>query len=557
MGDRTILTQRQDSLLTMFRQVSRTDLWMLLFPLVLAAIAGTRAASANSSSGASTLGVDDLGTVPALTRPALVDVNGATAAIWQPADKSVTLLYREIDSSVDTHALLPYPDIEPEAWAAVPAGPDSFHLVWREHGGGLYNALIDLQGQTLRGPIRLSLLVNARFEMLPLSGGQALILAWEPGDPTVTGAVIDSTGRPRITGSRAFASLQMFTAGIDSSQNLHAVWIVSGAGGAAELYYSDSSLDSFFDASLPVPAPLTSIDLSETDTITSLDLGTDASYGYVLVGITSVDRPDAERILLTSFPLSDPTASSTSALTLSSDLVAWSNADAAPFVPAAEDRAALLRWPRFARGPAEQLHAVMAIRTAQGWRPAVVAFDAGHVVAAGIAAEDAVDGGPITAAIDGDSDPVLVWTSLQNTEPHLLAATADFHDASPDLSATILAGMAGLPLAALWLALPTMMLIVASKFPNAALWIASALYAALKLLFPSGLFQRGPALLLALDATSISVPVVTVLLIALIAAVAYRTGARFSLPLWAGWLIYGATDALLTWLVFGANTTSH
>ncbi|HML20022.1 MAG TPA: hypothetical protein PKD09_00135 [Aggregatilinea sp.] len=451
--------------------------------------------------------------------------------------------------------MLPYPDIEPEAWAAVPAGPDSFHLVWREHGGGLYNALIDLQGQTLRGPIRLSLPVNARFEMLPLSGGQGLILAWEPGDPTVTGAVIDSTGRPRITGSRAFASLQMFTAGIDSSQNLHAVWIVLGAGGTAELYYSDSSLDSFFDASLPVPAPLTSIDLSEMDTITSLDLGTDASYGYVLVGITSADRPDAERVLLLNLPLSDPSAAVTSTLALPSDLAAWN--DAALFVPAAEDRAALLRWPRFAQGQSAQLRAVVAIRTVQGWQPVLVAFDAGHVVAAGIAAEDAVDGGPITAAIDGDSDPVLVWTSLQNTEPHLLAAAADFHDASPDLSATILAGMAGLPLAALWLALPTMMLIVASKFPNAALWIASALYAALKLLFPSGLFQCGPALLLALDATSISVPVVTVLLIALIAASAYRLSVRFSLPLWARWIVYGAADALLTWLAFGANTTPH
>ncbi|WP_119073068.1 hypothetical protein [Aggregatilinea lenta] len=522
---------------------------------LVALIAAARVAS--HPDAAQAFRTRDLGASTPYTVPAFVETDNALGLVWQPqlAGGSPPLVYSPMDGDARDRALLPYPGIAPDAWQAVSAGDSAYHLIWREENGTLRSALVDTQGQTLRGPIALSFPASARFRALALPGGEALILAWEPGGSRLAAVRIDAAGRPRPFGARTFGPEQIVAAQIDADGMLHVVWVAPPSNDAAALNVASGSPNDFAaEAALPV-RQIGTLAVSVTDTVTSLDLGFDSTDAYILTGITTAEHPDVQQIWLTSFPIADPAAATTSMLVLPESLPAWNPADP-PALSADSNQPAAQRWAGFASGAQGTLHAALAVRTQSGWQAAIVGFRAGKITAAGLLDAPAVDGGPITAAVDGEGAPWLAWTTLQGVEPHLiLAGYGDDADPAPDAVSALLAGIAGLPFALLWLVAPVFVLISPSAHPQAALWLASALYSAAKLLIPPALLAHGPWL--ADSATSPLAAAVTLALIALIAAVIYRVAQRARLSPWAQWLAYGATDAVLTWLAFGINTVSR
>ncbi len=536
---------------------------MVIIPALVVLGAAARISTGGGAHNAG-LPVRNVGASAAYARPVLLSLDSGPIVVWQPSNGVAPLVVSDLATGTPPHALLTYPGLSLEAWNALSAGAGTFHVVWRSQEGTIYSALVDAHGQTLRGPIGLTLPTNAQFQVVAMPGREALVLALAPDESRLTAVLIDAEGRPRPAGSRAASGLQTFTAQLDTKQTLHLIWIAPDSSGTAVLNYVAMDLDSFMADEPAPPQRLASIELATTDTVTSLDFGLDLAYGYVMVGITTAGRPDAERVLVASFPLSDPTASTISSLALPHNLPAWDSAAPPAFDPATTDPATL-RWPRFATRQAGQqapIVAAVAEQTPAGWRPVLLSFDAGRIAAAGTVTAAAVDGSPIAILLDQGGAPWLAWTQLHGIESRLMVAgnALAAPDSAPDLSTTFLAGLAGIPLAVLWLVLPTFLVTTTPNHPGAALWLAASLYGATKLVIPTPLLAHGPPLALAMGLTGPDpalLAAITLLLIALVAATVYRIAHRVHLPTWASWLAYAGIDAALTWLAFGANTVPH
>ncbi len=120
--------------------------------LLVAILMGVGAAARVEDSPAYTWPeIVDHGPAPALSDAALLSARGDRALLWPPLGDPAPLIYTSLGDSARTTNIISYDDVQPRRWEAVPAG-ELYHLVWEETGGVLRSALIQTNGDTVRGP---------------------------------------------------------------------------------------------------------------------------------------------------------------------------------------------------------------------------------------------------------------------------------------------------------------------------------------------------------------------------------------------------------------------
>lgn len=525
--------------------------WQVLVPLVGALLAAVRVASSSAPT------VIDLGPTAALTAPALLLDGARRAVIWHPGGPGALFAYADLAASAAARPLLPYPGPAPVAWHVLPATEGAFHLIWHARDGRLRSALLAPDGTTLRGPVDLTPSPVDGFAALPYRAGQGLALTQEAGGGAVTLTLIDAAGRPRRVGDVRVGPAERFAAGIDAEQTVHLAWISRDVERGYALQYATVTVEAFAVGEAIEGRVLHRLDVGAAESISSLALGLDATHVYILTGAAHGARPDEEALTLVSFPIAAPDAINTGPLALPDPLIVWPDAGPLNVGP---DGTASLRWPQLSQGGGTSLHATVAVRTAEGWRPAVIAFRDGAAVEATLAPNLTADTGPAVAAVGGDGATWLVAGALHGGEPRLMV-TASHPARLPDarspgsIGAAARRALPGLSLALAWLAASTLALAAFGPQRTAALPFAAVVYWAAKHLLPPDLLAGGPALLEAAGLRLLSPgadTLIALLTAAAIAALGYRAAAGRIRPL-AGWLVYAALDAALTWLVFGAN----
>ncbi len=497
--------------------------------------------------------------------PAWLDNTQEPTLLWRPAGAESLLSYQALAPAAETHAILPYPDVDPCHWQASGAGPGRYHVVWLETDGRLRSALLASNGETLRGPIELTPAARPDFALLPLPDNGALAIWVDDPAGHLVAATIDAAGRPGPASAPLARFVDHMAAAIDRAGRVHLAWTTPGTPGTWTINYQSSPAASL---SLNAPLALHSLTLSSDQALTTFALGLDETHGYILWGVTTARQPDAEQTRVLAFPLDAPAATSPADLQFPRHFTPGDGSKlTAPPVgrlarPAqAGEPVAVLRWPSPAPGQHRVLALALALQTPDGWRPGVAYFQAGELLGYQVIAPHPADAGPPALAFDQNGDLRLAWSALDGTAAQLYTAHTAGRGLVPDsaneqhnTALRMLAGvLVGAPVGFLWLAVPTTLLMV---LPPAS-WrrpLAAALYAGSKLLWPAGLYTNLPPSLSALGLDSPPAAVaMTVLAIGLAAGMAGQIvhARRPHRPAWHAWLVAGLLDALLTWAVFG------
>lgn len=541
------------------------------FPLILigpicilvSIVAGTRV----SSDSGRWPSVQDWGAARALDQSSFVLATAYQAVIWHSPLSSAPLVYQALDQTTSSQVpLLPYPDVAPRRWAAAPAGPQSYHLVWLERDDRLRSALIQVDGTTLRGPIDLALSAQPDFVALSLPDNRLAVFWTSRSRNELSTVLIDQDGRPGPISTPAAEQARFIAAALDRDNTVHLVWLSSPEPRHWAIYYQAAGVANF---NISTPTVLHQFALPPQETVTSLAVGLDQTHVYVFLSTTSAQQPEVEYIQMLVFPAGRPADQITIDLQLpwhaepsgslsAADLKIGRVAKAASpvFDPAA------LRWVYPMPGQHTFLPVAVAVQTPQGWRPAVVYYQNGDLLGFQVIAPDPANAGPPVLAADPAGDLHLAWQGLAGAVPHLFTASTAGRGWVPAASHEKLSlfellarGLAGIPLGLAWLIFPTCVIALAPR--NA--WtppLAFVLYGGAKLLWPRALFDHLPPLLnsAGLNRFSPGLVVYTVSLgIAMLSLVGY--GLMYRRPLWQRWLAYALFDMVLTWIVFGANVS--
>jgi hypothetical protein len=540
----------------------RPGLWIGLTSILVAVTAASRAATRHYEWPR----IEDRGGTYALSAPAFLMTSGQQALIWHPSGSSAPLIYQPLDDESAGVPIVPYPDVDPRRWEALPAGLDTYHLIWLEKDSRLRSALIDAGGQTIRGPIELAADAQPDYVAVPLPDGGALVLWIETSRNQLVVARIDPDGRPGLTNRPLLTPIEGMAATLDQEGDVHLVWLASSSPNRWVLSYQVTSAADFgIDGS----ESLFAFTLTPEASIASLSIGLDRTHSYIFWSTVAAGQPDVEHVHVLVFPLDQPTNVAASDLQLPQRFAPSESVHSAdltvgrvsPLIPASRSLAAL-RWPRPATGQHTLLPVAVALRTPDGWRPGVVYYRDGAALGFQIAGQFPADAGPPTLSIDPAGDLHLAWSGLQGVTTHLYMADTDRQRlaAAPPQTDSVVSGalagiVAGIPLGLPWLVLPTC-LILLSPGNTWTLPLAFALYGLAKLVWPPALFgQLSPVLAAAgLGRFDPGFAVALgVLVIAIASAAAFRLVYDVKRPLWQRWLVYALLDAALTWGVFGAN----
>jgi hypothetical protein len=537
----------------------RPGLWIALVSILVAVTAANRAAPKNYQWPR----IQDRGGTYAMSSPAFVLTIQDQALIWRPSRADTPLTYLPLAGTGAAVPIVPYSDVEPLRWEAVPAGPSTFHLTWLERDGRLRSALLDAEGQTIRGPIELAPDARPDYVALPLPDGGSLVLWIGAGQDQLALSRIDQDGRPGSTSRPLSARIDHMAAALDRENVVHLVWLASSSPSTWVIYYQSTSATDF---RVDAPEPLYTFTLTPEESVASFAIGLDGTHGYVFWSTVAAAQPDVERVHVLAFPLDQPANVMESDLQLpphfspsedvrAADLTIGRVGQLAPAPrPSAE-----LRWPRPAPSQHTILPVAVALRTPDGWRSGVVYCQDGSALGFQIVAALPADAGPPSISADPSGTLHLAWSGLQGSLPHLFTAdTGELAIVLPQTDGAVfgvLAGiLAGLPMGLLWLVLPTC-LILLSPDNTWTLPLAFALYGLAKLVWPPALFALSPALAAAgLGRFDPGLAVALgILVIAVVSAASFRLAYHTKRPLWQRWLIYALLDAALTWGVFGAN----
>jgi hypothetical protein len=223
---------------------------------------------------------------------------------------------------------------------------------------------------------------------------------------------------------------------------------------------------------------------------------------------------------------------------------------------------AALRCPRPAPGQHSLLPLAIALRTTEGWRPAVAYFQGGALLGFQIVAQLPADAAPPALTVDSSGDLYLAWLGLDGTTPHLYTAStagkglinapAPAHHA---LFQTLGGALPGILPGLVWLILPSAMVLL-SPPDTWTLPLALALYGAAKLAWPRDLLAHTPPLLNSIGLTQVDpgLAVGTVVLgTSLLSLAALGLFSHRRRPLYQQWFVYALLDCVLTWTIFGAN----
>jgi hypothetical protein len=540
----------------------RPGLWIALISVLVAATAGNRASARNYEWPH----IEDRGGTQALSAPAFLLTAQQRALIWRPSGSNTPLVFASLTGEGSAVPIVPYSDVEPGRWKAVPAGPDAYHLIWLERDGRLRSALIATGGQTLRGPIDLATDAQPDYEAVPLYDGGALVFWITAGESQLAMSRLDSEGRPGQTSRPMPTRIDRIAVGVDQNDDVHLVWLASASPNHWSLSYQVTSVA---NVNIGVSEPLSSFVLSSEARVASLSFGLDQTHGYIFLSTVTVAQPETERVHALTFPLDQPADVTAGELELPQHFTPSEDVRAADLtvgqvgqlIPAPHSPAAL-RWPRPAAGQHTILPVAIALHAPDGWRPGVVYYRDGAALGFQIVGERSADGGPPTIAVDPSGKLHLAWSGLQGIVPHLYTAEMDRKGlvASRPQTGGVLSGVlagivAGMPLGTLWIVLPTC-LVLLSPDNTWTLPLAFALYGLAKLVWPPALFARLSPPLAAAGLGRIDPGLAValgMLLIAVVSATVFRLAYPVKRPLWQRWLVYAMLDAALTWGIFGAN----
>jgi hypothetical protein len=376
----------------------------------------------------------------------------------------------------------------------------------------------------------------------------------------LSAVTIDSAGRPGPISSFPSERIAHVAAARAQAGQIHVSWLTSPAPDQWTIFYRESAADPL---ALDTPTSLYSFALAPGESIATLQIGLDDTHAYVFWSTTTAAQPDTERVRVLTFPLGSPDTVALSEVRLPGHFTPTGTLPALPQVgridtlTAPVSYPATLRWPRPAPGQNAALPLAVALRTNDGWQPAVVYFQHGDLRGFQVIAPLPAGAGPPALLVAGDL--VAVWTGLDGITPHLYAAQTGGDSPASGRQhhvwrRTLAGALAGIPLGLLWLVLPLCVVIAAPANPWT-LPLTLALYGTAKLVWPAQLFSQLPPLLVGLDSTASPrlLVEITVLLIGLIATGVCILIERRKRPTWQIGLIYPLLDAALTWLVFGAN----
>jgi hypothetical protein len=533
-------------------------IWLILFPLLTALVVQTRVADVRYQWSQ----VHDLGTTYPLSEPALLAQ--PHALIERPVTSPAPLVYQSLDSAHTSTGILPYPDVNPRRWQVSPAERAAYHIIWLEQDNRLRSALVGTDGTTVRGPIDLAANIRPDFVTLPRADGSLLVLWINDRTAEIGAVIIDAAGRPGPINNLPSERIARIAASLDRADTVHLAWLISPTPDNWTIYYRASGPN---PPVIDSPSVLYTFTLAPGESITAFELGLDDAYGYLFWSTTTADQPDIERVRTLVFPLDSSADVTLSDLTLPGHFSPSRSITIMPQVgridPLIEIPAhsAALRWPRPAPGQQPVLPLAVALRTPDGWRPAVVYYRHGEALGFQVVAPLAADAGPPAVLAAPSSDLDLAWTGLDGVMPHLYTASTSGEglvsattDQSHVILRTVAGALVGIPLGTLWLALPVCIVLLAPG-STWTLPLTLTLYGAGKLLWPADLFTRLPPVLADLGASASAGGVIgiTMLLIGLAAGGAWVLARRLDRPVWQTCLVYPLVDAALTWMIFGAN----
>lgn len=538
-------------------------IWLIVFSILTAWAAGSKLMEARWQWAQ----ITDHGATTPLNEPALL--TQPLAVIWPPVPWLEPLAFTLLDSSRSQTGLLPYSDVNPRRWQVAPADTTTYHIIWLEQNNRLRSALVNSTGETMRGPIDLAPEAQPDFETLSLSDGRLLVLWCSQRTAKISALIIDSAGRPGPITLLSPERVALLAARQDRAGLIHLTWLNSPRPDHWEIYYQTSGLNPVV---VETPALLTTFTLAPGQSLAAFQMGLDETHGYIFWSIATAESPAVEQVWALTFPLDAP-----------AEVVIAELALPGRFTPSRRDVTALhigpmaslttpptqsapLRWLRPASGQPAILPVAVALCTPDGWRPAIIYYRHGETLGFQVVAPLPANAGPSTLHTDLTGNLILAWSGLAGMTPHLYTAYTSgkglVHVPAPSdraVTRTFAGALAGLPLGLLWLVLPVWIVRVA-PMNTWTLPLVLAVYSTGKLIWPTTLFTRLPPLL---AATGLEQQIAAnwivggvVLLIGFTAGGAWLLAGRLKRPDGQTGLVYPLVDALLTWIIFGANVFS-
>ncbi|NDJ75016.1 MAG: hypothetical protein GYB65_02045 [Chloroflexi bacterium] len=501
-------------------------------------------------------------TVPAFTPVDVLITTRHRALIVPAATDDAVLTYTALEPGDEDRPLLPYPNIEMIRWQAAAAQGELLHLVWLTPEHTLFSAYISAEGETLRVN-ELAGDVRADFLVLPYGTGSLRLIWVDTHDSSLMTRCIDPGGRPEpLYSNQQLLPQAHFAAGaMGTDGRLHLAWLQAQTAQDWTLWYQAGDAG---DLDIQTARVVDTLLLEPGETLSEVHLGLDTTHAYLFWTTQSSDQPDISRVSLATFPLGAPDEITFTELALPRvvDPVSLVTLDPVPYGPVVPlgDRAddpAAMRWVIPVPGQASILPLTLAQRTTDGWRPAVVYFQAGQALGFQVITALPANAGPATPVRDPAGDLVLAWPVLQGTDVGLYIAStagAGLVEVAPEAgendrdTITARRALAWVPVGLVWLVVPGCIILL-SPHNRWAFPLAVMIYSSTKLVWPATLFEHIPNLL---DDAGISVGV-AVLLIALIGGGLASLAQYFRRPIWQGWLLYALPDVVITWVVFGEN----
>lgn len=346
------------------------------------------------------------GPAQALQQASLLPTADGMVLVWQPADRPTPLVAEHLTTRTQT-GILPYPDVHPTAWHALPATANTFHIIWLEQDDRLRSALIAHNGETLRGPIELAVAAVDFKAVLGKAGtGQVF---WRTLQNDLRSTALDAEGRPNPEQTvlarrvREFATLRVPTTVSEPENAYFLAWFAQASAFTWELHATRITADTDFNPSPQLP--IATVPVESDETLTYLGAGTDSSKIYVLWALATVTAPD--RVQPDGVMLSWSDIGAASPLSLASFADGYDTPIRWLYLLAELDTPPML---------------ALTIKTANGWRLSAVSLTDRANNAPVIISELPADAGPPVLGVTSDRMLWAAWSGLQAGRPTLFTA---------------------------------------------------------------------------------------------------------------------------------------
>ncbi|MBI5960571.1 MAG: hypothetical protein HY866_17665 [Chloroflexi bacterium] len=398
----------------------------LILPILCAVISAAIAGISLKPAAGGWPEIQSHGATYALEEPAWLKSSESLAILWRPIGATTPLTYQRMDSIESPVDLLPYADLEPRRWQAVPADEGMNHLVWLEKNDRLRSALLDAQGQTIRGPIELASNVKPGFAILEQRDHSVMVFWINQRQDQAAALQIDPAGRPGPVQNPITGRVSFLAAGIDvgHENQMTLAWLSSSTPREWTINYQ-----TFHSSGLEINTSETlyRFTLNADESIASFSLGMDHTHNYIFWSLHNAQSPDTERAFVLALPSSDLTVTEillpeqfTPSRRLTGNGLNIGRIQPVTQLP---DSPAALRWLRPAHDQQAVLPVALALRTENGWQPGIIYFQNGKLLGFQVVSNQPADAGPPALAVSAGGDLVLAWSGLKEAVPHLYSAS--------------------------------------------------------------------------------------------------------------------------------------